>query len=177
MKNIHKSPRLLFVIFTVVYIFTSCEKTKTTSAEYNVDLNASGPFFQGGNSFIADFKPDLSKISSETAIANENLKSIGIKKAIVTLNPNDSISFEMFNSATLQLVSDNIAMQSIAVLNPISTSENQIELTVSNEVELLDFFKEEVFTVLLDLDFAEDDYKDDMNVELKLELNIDYKTK
>ena len=96
MKNIHKPPRLLFVIFTVVYIFTSCEKTKTTIAEYNVDLNASGPFFQGGNSFIADFKPDLSKISSETAIANENLKSIGIKKAIVTLNPNDSISFEMF---------------------------------------------------------------------------------
>ena len=163
------------MILTVIYIFTSCEKTQNVNTEIELELSADGPFFQGGNSFMVDLEPDFSKIFEEKTITSQDIKKINIKKAIVSFNAEDSVNFEGFTSASLQLVSDNIPMQSIAVLNPITSSSNTIELTVSNEVDLTDFFKQESFTVLLDLDFKDDDYKDQMILTLKMDLAIEHK--
>jgi hypothetical protein len=166
-----------FALLSITLIsFQSCVSTKTEKKTIEVQLSSDGPYFAGGNSFMNTVTPDLKTLIEEKELTPDDIVSIKMSTAKLTITETDEFSFDLFNSASLQLVGDNAPMASIAILNPIIASEAKtVELTVSSEADLSPFFKEPSFTYLLDLDFKEDDFSDQMNVTLSIELTVEYK--
>jgi len=80
-----------------------------------------------------------------------------------------------FNNATLQFVSDANPMTTVAIINPISGEGESVNFTTSDEAEIESFFNEESFTVLLDLDFKEDQYLETVEAKVNMNLTIEYK--
>lgn len=178
MDQLKKVPRVLLLslgLFSFLF-FQGCTETKMETTTLSANLVAEGPFFAGGNSFMANHKVNLSELVSQEELKASDIKAIKLSKASVSIPASEEASFDLFNNTSLQLVSDAAPMTSIAVLNPIpSNSANSIDLVVSEEADLTSFFQGEEFTILLDFDFIEDDYRDAMNANIDLELTIEYK--
>lgn len=170
------STAALAIIAISTSVLISCTSTKTETKTIEVELTSDGPYFAGGNSLMNDYKPDLKTLVTEKELSKDQIESIKITSAKLNIPSDAEYTFDNFNSASLQLVSDNAPMTSVAILNPIVSAQSKmIDLTVSNEADIAPFFKEANFTYLLDLDFKEDDYSDAMTVNLLLELTIEYK--
>lgn len=166
MKKILRS-----VVIVCAIILTACGPTEEKTNEINLSLTAEGPFFAGPNSLIIEYDPDVkSIIGSDKA----DLKDLQLKNILVNLPENSPYSWTDFASASIVFVSNNIPMTSIAILNPIESEGNTITLTTSEEAELVDFFLEENFNILLDLDFIEDSYEDAISADLQMNLTFKY---
>ena len=171
-----RAVRALTLLSITIFTLQSCTATKTEQKTIEVKLSSEGPYFAGGNSFMSTVSPDLKTLISEKELTADDLVSVKVSSAKLSIAEAEEFTFDLFTSATLQLLSDNAPMTSAAILNPIVASGAKIvELSVSNEADLSPFFKEPSFTYLLDLDFKEDDYSDAMNVNLSLELTVEYK--
>lgn len=171
-----RAARAVALLFIAVISLQACTSTKTEQKTFEVELSSEGPYFAGGNSFMSTVSPDLKTLVSEKELTADDLVSVKISSAKLSIAEVDEFTFDLFNSASLQLLSDNAPMTSAALINPIvATGTKTVELNVSNEADLAPFFKESSFTYLLDLDFKEDDYSDAMNVNLLLELTVEYK--
>ena len=153
----------------------SCSTSKSEQISTNITVSSEGPYFSGSNSFFSEYSVDLTSLISEKPLAADDIKSIKLSKASVQHIENSDFDFNQFNSASLQVVSDNAPMTSIAILNPIpENATTTIQINASKEADLAEYFKESSFTYLFDLDFKEDDYSDAMSFSLDLEFIIEY---
>jgi hypothetical protein len=169
-----RASTLASILFVLV-MFQSCSSNKTEQVSMQITAASEGPYFSGSNSFFSEYNVDLTTLISKKALKADNIKSVKLSKASIQSLEGAEVDFSQFSSASLQVVADNAPMTSIAILNPIlENTSGAIALTVSEEAELTDVFKESSFTFLLDLDFKEDNYDDAMSISLNLELLVEY---
>ncbi len=167
---------LIFCSMLMALTQQSCAPVETSEVNITETLTSEGPYFSGANSFMSDYKVDLNNLVSEKTIEAENISSVKLNEAVISIPEGGAISFDQFVSATLQMVSDDLSMTTIAILNPLPMDQsNTIKLVVSESAELGEYFKEPNFTILLDLDFKEDDYSEAMSFDLDLTLNVEHK--
>ena len=102
------------------------------------------------------------------------IKDIKINSISLNLNEADSINFASFSSASLQIVGSNTGMQTIAIKNPISSKTRELALQVSDEVKIVDYFKSEKFSLVLDLDFIDESYDEGIGAMIVMDLTIKY---
>lgn len=165
--------RTILLFFVACLMLTGCANYKTNTSDIKATVAADGPFFAGSNSLIGAFELDMAYILEDPTF--QEIEHISINEITVELANNQDISLDQFTSAAMQLVSDNNSMTSIAIMNPIKVSNNQLKLTVSNDADVDAFFKEGKFSVLLDLDFKDDSYVEELKAEIKMNLTIEYK--
>ncbi|MFY0672475.1 MAG: hypothetical protein JXQ87_03685 [Bacteroidia bacterium] len=170
----------LFILIAAGAFLASCgstsQETATLELSTKVD-NDMGMFFAGPNTFQAQYNVDLATLIEGKEVAADDIKSISVSSATINVSKNDSLSLADFNSASLQLASNNedIEMTSFAVINPIESEGDEIALNVSSEADVAAFFKEDVMTFVLDLDLKNENYFESMMCDIKLELNLEIK--
>lgn len=172
--------RLLFVplmaVTLLLFSLQSCAPAETKEVSLKLNLASEGPYFSGGNSFMNDYSVDLTQLISEKSLTANEINSVKLKTASVHIPSGEAANFNQFVNASLQVVSSDLPMTTIAILNPIPDDQtNTIQLVVSESAELSDYFKAPGFTFLLDLDFKEDDYSDSMNFTIDLTLTVEHK--
>tara|TARA_R110002072_G_scaffold13698_5_gene57493 strand:+ start:470 stop:976 length:507 start_codon:yes stop_codon:yes gene_type:complete len=162
---------LLFLMSSLLLV--GCGNYKTKTSEIKTTVMAEGPFFEGSNSLIGEVQLNYSEFLEDKEF--NKVAEVTINQITVELEDNQELSLEQFSSAAIQLVSDNSPMTSIAIMNPIKINDNKLQLTVSNEAKVTSFFQEEKFSLLLDLDFKEDSYAEELKATIKINLSIEYK--
>ncbi len=116
---------------------------------------ADAPYFEGPNSFQANVQHELEKILKEKGYTLSQIKNIQLDNA--TIEVPDTLPKDLISSVTLQLVSDEIAMQKVAVLNPFISEASKVELQVAQEQKDIEkYFTKDYFTVVLDANFNKD---------------------
>lgn len=151
----------------------SCTSTTTEKATLETTVSAYGPFFEGPNSLMVDYQLNMQDLLQKEGYSPQDIKSISINEIKVSLLDADSISMDAFSSAALSIVSSNEGMTSIASLNPVESSTNEITLISSDEADLGPFFNEGEFTMVLDWNFNEDDYRDELSSKINMNINVE----
>ena len=164
---------LPLALFSLILIH-SCAKQAESAAREEATATASGPFFTGPNSLIAEQRVNLTDLIEGVPLNAEKLQSVSLEKVQVNLRAIDSLDFSYFNNASLSIVSSDLEMISIATLNPIETDGQSISLTASQEADLSDYFKAESYSLVLDLGLNEDLYQDELGANILLDLSITY---
>lgn len=165
------------VLLASVFVYsTSCTTTSQETINLSLSASAEGPFFEGPNSLMADIDLSNYTTSEGVEIAPENIAKATLSKISVSLNQQDSIDFQSFTSASFQMVSSDFPMTSaIAILNPIESNSNTIELTSSDEADLADYLRSKKFTGILDLELTEYLEKERIGAEINLEFTLEIK--
>lgn len=164
---------LLSIAFICIGLY-SCGPSQKESISVELVTVAEGPFFAGPNSLMANYQPNLKELLSDASIKLEDIQRVSIEKVTVKLIQDTLFNMEAFNSASLQFVSDNLPMTSVAILNPIESSGTTIDLIASDEADVTELFKEDQLTAVLDLEFIEDSYEDMLETELFITINVEY---
>ena len=164
--------RFLPILFLV--LVAACGTTTTETASVELNCEADGPFFEGVNSLMTNYEVKLSDIITKEGIDASMLKEVKLKGAKFVLN-DEYLADGGITSATLQIVSDQTEMKSIAVKNPLALVDGAFTLGVSEEADMSDYFKENMFTLVLDVDLVEDSYNESLSSSVSLELELTYK--
>lgn len=149
----------LIGIATLAFLFTYCggPTEKVTYTVKDAEIIMEGPLFEGPNSAYLTHEVDISSITSDTLpVSADNIK--GARLVSATLYADDSMTFDAWSSATLQLTADEADMEEIAVLNPIPAGATSIQLKASEEAEVDDFFELSSFIFVIDGSLKEDWY-------------------
>lgn len=164
-------------LFLAIFIFvlTSCSPTTETSTTLNIEASATGPFFSGPNSLIAEYEVDLASIEGLEGVSADQLKEIKIKSVNVMLIDTSGTTFDAYKSASLQMVSANTDMQTVAIKNPIDSNTRELTLQVSDDADIVDYFKGQKFSFVLDLDFIEDSFEEESVATINMEINVKHK--
>ncbi len=172
MNNIRKIHFRHVLLVLSVFLFTACGPKKETTVTFEVEAMATGPFFSGPNSLIAEYAVNVSDLKGLENVSKDQIKEIKIKSVSVGLNSEEDMNFDSFTNATLQLVGPDTDMQTIAIKNPIKSKGKEITLQVSNEADIVDYFKGQKFSVVLDLDFVEDSYIEEFGTVIVMEVIV-----
>lgn len=167
----NKFKSFLFIAIGLL-LFSACGPKSETIVTLQTEASAVGPFFAGPNSLIAEYKVDLSSIKGLENVSQEQIKEIKVNSVKVVLNESDEVTFDSFTSASLQMVGSTTEMKTIAIKNPIDSETRELTLEVSEEADVVDYFKNDKFSVVLDLDFVEDSYADEFGAIVELELTV-----
>lgn len=172
MTRYRNSALKLFIMVTGMVLFAGCGAKNETAVNLKINAAGVGQFFAGPNSLMAEYPVDLSSIKGLEEVSKDQLKEIKINRITVLLDEIDGFKFDSFTSATLQLVGTNTGMQTIAIKNPINSNNLELVLEVSAEVDLVEYFKGDNFSLLLDLDFIEDSFAEKLSSTIDLELTV-----
>ena len=145
----------------VLFVLSSCqEDLKKVYVMKDIQLMAEGPLFDGPNTLQANYTIDLNQIEEGLDLAK--IKSVKLKKAEVSTE--DSLGFDNVRNFVLQLTSSDAQMEKIAVLNPVEKGAQKVNLSASEECDLLDNFQQREIIIILDADIVGD-----------MESNLSYK--
>jgi hypothetical protein len=172
MKKIRKAHFNLFLITVAVFIFSACAPKKETTVSVQIEALGAGPFFSGPNSLIAEYAVTISDLKGLENVSKDQIKEIKIKSVSLDLNKAEDMKFDAFSSATLQIVGPDTDMQTIAIKNPIVSKNQKIVLQVSDEVDILDYFKGQKFSLVLDLNFVEDALIEEIGAVIVMEIIV-----
>lgn len=153
----------------------ACGSTTKETVNISLELSGDGPFFQGPNSLMADYEVKLTELVEGKDLSSSEIKSANLLEAKVDLAPNDELSLTDFESASLQMVSENQGMSSVAVLNPISGEGTEMALQTSAEADLAPYLNDGKFTTVLDLGFKNDAFVETVKAKLDLKIELEIK--
>ena len=165
--------RAVLLLMMSTLILVGCGNQKNKSINIEVVAIGEGPFFEGSNSLISEVELNLSELVGDSEL--KEITHVTINEISIELDDHEELTFNHFNSAAIQLVSDNSPMTSIAIMNPIKLSGEELKMTTSEQAEVTSFFQEGKFSLLLDLDFKEDSYSELLNAEIEINLTLEYK--
>jgi hypothetical protein len=103
----------------------------------------------------------VAKIDLKDILGSDYKPGIKIKEAVLkgaSVSCVDPATFQHINALVLSFASDNpdLAMQELAVLNPIKPGLKSVQLKPSKEADATGFFGEKQVYVVLDASFIED---------------------
>tara|TARA_B100000508_G_C11452840_1_gene275076 strand:- start:1341 stop:1880 length:540 start_codon:yes stop_codon:yes gene_type:complete len=172
-KKIFHPFKSLFSVFTLTsLLFLACTPTTEQEAQLKTEATAMGPFFAGPNSLIAEIDNNTNSSWVDGEIATEKIKEASLKSIRIDLEGNDSLDLSMFASVALSIVSQDEPMTNIAVKNPIEGNGTQIVLDISDEADIAPFLKTGKFTLVLDWDLLDDDFREEMSSSVLMNLNL-----
>lgn len=171
-----KQAHIHLVFYTaILFLFTACGSVSETAGSITLEAVGSGPFFSGPNSLIAEYEVDLAAIEGLENVQKEQIESVKIKSIQVILNEDDDMDFSAFSSASMQMVSAAADMQTIGIKNPIDSKNLELTLQASEEVDIAEYFKGDKLSLVLDLDFTEDSYSEQLGAKVVMEVNVTHK--
>lgn len=163
---------LLFAVG--VFLMYACgapENTKTFTLK-DIEFKYEGPLFQGSNPSQYVAKIDLKEILGEDYKEGLQVENAVLKNATVACV--DPKNFQDINALVFSLASDNpdLAMQELAVINPINAKLKSVKLKPSKEADATDFFAEKQVYVILDASFIKD-----VNANVSLKGTFEFEVK
>lgn len=171
MYALTKRYSLVLLCALSILLISSCDNNKTSHAiSIEGMATAEGPFFEGPNTFQANFKLTESSNWDKSWQLN-TLKKGGAKSLIVTCN--DSSTFDLYNSVSVQLLAKDLPMISLGAMSKLPEGANSIEIELSNEADITNYLKADKITVILDVDFKNEDYTEQLQFPLSLNLNVE----
>lgn len=168
-----KNKLIIGMLLVVGMLVASCGSKKTADVNLETTVIAEGPFFEGGNSFMAPISINMKELLNDETF--EEVTGVKVTGVEITLTDNEVDDVKIFNSASFQFVSDVSPMTTVAIMNPLEFQGNNANLVTSDEVEITTFFNESEFTALLDLDFTEYAEIESMSVNVKMNFKVEYK--
>lgn len=163
--------KLIFKLFLVFLVATSC--TKTESHKHSLELKLKGDMlFIGANTLQMPVNQNASALMNEAGLNNQELKAIEIEKISVELN---ETQHDIIESVLLQVVSDNNDMLTLGTINPIPKGM-VFDLSLAEETDLLPYFEDANATWVMDVNIKED-YMDLMEVGVMVNIDLKHKSK
>lgn len=163
---------LLLLIALPALILLSCGKTESREFSLATEMVFEGPLFEGPNTAQYTMESAWSDFLTAQQIQLDDIKSVTLTSATITLDPNFETS--LVSDLGLTFAADEIEMVQVAGLNPLPANANQVELTISNEVDVTPFFKQAKFIVLLDAGVGEELY-DNYTASARFNFNVQVK--
>lgn len=158
---------LFFLVATT--LFACGQKTVKSLVVNDLVLSADGPYFEGPNTF----QSTLSKIVEQNQLNPEEIDRIELISAEVILP--DSISADLIQDMSLQLVSSQSEMKKVAFINPVPSQQKSIKLTTAEvKDDLSAILKNEEAIVLLDANLKKD-YESNLSFKTNLTFNVTLK--
>jgi hypothetical protein len=150
-----KAMKILIQAIVLSVILASCSADQTiTYTLKDVAFTAEGPLFEGPNTMQYELSNAIGDSLKKAGFTKDQLEKVQLKSA--SFSTDDSIGFGAFNSIALQLAAQNTPMTNAAVINPIPAGAKNVELTVSKEAELTDFFSQEKIFLVTDANLSKD---------------------
>lgn len=137
-----------------------------------VELTAEGPLFEGSNTALGNWKVDFSPYLDQ-----HPKKFYKVRFTNVRVMADGFVLGELTNNLTLQLAASNLDMKKIAFSGNLQQTQEDAELNVAEEQKkLAGFFQGDEITFVLDFDFKEEEWYEDLNFSLAfdLEMNVEF---
>lgn len=155
----------------ILLLLPSCQNNGTThSLEISQNVTAEGPFFEGPNTFQANLKLSESPNWDKSWVISELKK--GTAKALV-VSTLDSNNFDVYNSVSVQLLAKDLPMISLGAMSSLPTAQNQLQIELSQEADITEYLKADDITLILDIDFKNEDYTEQLNFPITLNLTVE----
>ena len=154
-----------------MYACGAPENTKSFTLK-DIEFKYEGPLFQGSNPSQYIAKIDLKEILGDDYKEGLQVQNAVLKNATVACV--DPKNFQDINALVFSLASDNpdLAMQELAVINPINAKLKSVKLKPSKEADATDFFAEKQVYVILDASFI-----NDVNANVSLKGTFEFEVK
>ncbi|RMG59636.1 MAG: hypothetical protein D6722_21930 [Bacteroidetes bacterium] len=118
----------------------------------NQEFVMMGPLFSGANMAQIEVAPEV-----QSFLETKGYQTLtGARLTAVSLHIADTLTFDLCEEMSLQAVGDATEMQQIAVLNPVPQGQTDVSLQPAAEAELLPYFQEGTFFLVLDANLAGD---------------------
>lgn len=151
----------------------ACNKPRTlTFATEEIAITAEGPLYAGTNTAQGEWVSQLDAFLAKNGTIASDVSGARLVGAV--LSTSDSSGFDGVNGVSLQLASDLVSMQELAILAPLPAGKRSIELSLAAQQDrILDFLQQPKMTVVADVDLQNDQETDlTMNAQLTFELNV-----
>ncbi len=161
----------------VFLLLSSCSSKADTSKEFTINtvLTASGPLFEGSNTFQSEISANISDFIKKNKITKDQIVNITLVSA--SASPESSENLDLFESISLQVFSDNFPMQNIAFANNMKKNLKKVDLKVADLQEKLKSILFEDKTYVIADATINEDYDDDLNLGIELVFSINYNIK
>lgn len=166
--------KVSILCLSLLFLVGSCSSEANNSKEFTVStiLTASGPLFEGSNTFQAEISSNISDYIKENEIKEEEIVDITLKSASATLESYENLN--LMQSISLQVFSDNFPMQNIAFANDMEDNMQKVDLKVADlQEELKSILFEDKCYIIADGNIKED-IDDDLNLGMELVFSINY---
>lgn len=170
MKNILK----IFTAGLLLFLMNSCSPEANNSEEFTIETNllASGPLFEGINTFQSEISSDIKSFLTKNNIKEESIVDIVLKESYIKTD--STVNDSLLQSVNLLVFSDNFPMQNIAIANPLVLENNKISFKVADIQEnIKSILFEDKSYVVADATLKEDFY-DDLELQTTLVFSINY---
>lgn len=168
--------KIPFIVTVITLLSFSCSpKTESLKLELKqLKLFSEGPLFEGANTAQYDLNKPLEEFLKTNNITKDKIHSITLKNAEITAI-NDTMNLDLFQSFTLQIVTEKTDMIKLAMKNPVEKGSKQSTLQVAEiQEELMKAFEQDKVTLVLDTNISSDS---DVNLELISNLIFEIKIK
>lgn len=159
------------LIFTLIFVLVGCGNSESSEKDLlieNIEIMAEGPLFEGSNTGQALIEAPLSDFLNEHKLTNEQLNSAKVSEIVLTTD--DSTNFDLFQSITLQIVSDQTDMIKLGLINPIEKNSQSLTLKIAEEQEkLIEVLKQDNVYIIADAILTQDT---DSNIKIKCKINF-----
>ena len=155
-------------------IMFSCASKANNSKEITVDsvLTASGPLFEGSNTFQSEIDSIFTDFLKQNDIKKEDIVDVKLISASASLDAYDNLN--LLESINLQIFSDNFPMQNIAFANNISENLNEVEFKVADIQEKIKSILFDDKSYMIADGTLKEDVEDDLSLKIQLKYRINY---
>jgi len=158
---------IITLIFSIVGCGSNDSKEKDLLIE-NIEIMAEGPLFEGSNTGQALIEAPLTNFLNEYKLTNEQLNSAKVSE--IVLSTDDSTNFDLFQSITLQIVSDQTDIIKLGLVNQIEKNSQSLTLKIAKEQEkLIEVLKQDNVYIIADAILNQDT---DMSLKFKCKINF-----
>lgn len=154
----------------------SCGKVDTVEFKpAPVILTAEGPLFEGSNTAQGVLDgAELEDFLRREGHADAALRSARLVAVRISTS-NDTLTLDDIDGITLQLAAPQVDMQNVAVLNPVPTGQNSVDLRVAAEQEqIASLIRQPALTFVADINLKKD-IEADVKVICALVFELDVK--
>ena len=166
-------------IFCLIFfsLISSCSPDADMSKEFTINtvLTASGPLFEGSNTFQSEISSNISNFIKQNKISKDQIVDVTLVSA--SASPESSENLDLFESISLQVFSDNFPMQNIAFANNMKQNLKKVDLKIADLQEKLKSILFENKTYVIADATIKEDYDDDLNLGIELVFSINYNKK
>jgi len=152
----------------------SCSAEANNNKEFTINavLTASGPLFEGSNTFQTEISSNIADYIEENKIKEDEIVDITLTSASAALEGYDNLN--LLSSISLQVFSDNFPMQNIAFVNGIEDNAAEVKLKVADlQEELKSILFEDHCYIIADGNIKEE-LDDDLSLGMELVFSINY---
>jgi hypothetical protein len=169
--KIFSLPVLGFLLFSLV---SSCSPKADSSQEFTINtvLTASGPLFEGSNTFQSEISSNIADFIKQNNLTEEQIVDIALVSA--SASPVSSENLDLFESISLQISSDNFPMQNVAIANNIPQNLKKADFKIADSQKNLKSILFESKTYVIADATIKEDFDDDLNIGIEMIFSINY---